>query len=480
MVTGHDIGWGMADPTSPGYTAANAAWLQSGLRMKYKADPSLITREYGYAGDPISSPNAALGVPYDAWSASAGQSGDEIGRFYDPLVTSAGVYRDDATPDTTSIRWETLAPVGSPANAFWGGTVSRTLIMSQEFTGMVSPNGTPDTSRTGILDRALLWLLGRERPTVLLAAPNGGEVLTSSPTNITWNETVGAGRTVASRKIEYSTDGGDSWTTLTTSAGPSPYVWDTTPIANSPLVKVRIRITDDGAPAFSSTDESNATFQLLVPGSDLQGPVVVAGSIQPTPNPIVIGGAATLLARATDAATGGSTIAAGEFSIGVVAADAGTGTAMTSTFDSVGVNLAGTINTNVLYHGDRTIWVRARDAAGNWGGASSVVVRVNGTDPSGVTDAPRITFLAPAAPNPAAGPMQLRFGLSRAGNADLAVYDATGRLVRSVARGPFTAGQYSLAWDGRDAAGNPAAPGLYFVRLKTGEGTFQKRMVRLN
>lgn len=480
MVTGHDIGWGMGDPTSPGYTVSNAAWLTTGLRMKYKLDPALVTRVTGYAGDPISSPNAAAGLSYDAWSSSAGQSADEIGRFYDPAVTSSGVYRDDSTPDTTTIRWETVAPLGSPANAFWGGQVSRAVVMSHEFAGMVSPFGTPDTSRTGVLDRTLLWLLGRERPTIVVTAPNGGEVLTSSPTNITWNETVGAGRTVAARRIEYSTDGGDSWTTLTSSAGPSPYVWNTTAVANSPLVKVRVRITDDGSPAFSATDASNATFQLLVPGSDLQGPVVVAGSIQPTPNPIVIGGAATLLARATDASTGGSTIAAAEFSIGVTAASAGTGTAMTSTFDSVGVNLNGTINTNVLYHGNRTIWVRARDAAGNWGGASSVVVRVNGTDPTGVNDAPRVTFLAPAAPNPAAGPMQFRFGLARAGNADLAVFDASGRLVRSVAKGPFTAGQYSLAWDGRDGAGNPAAPGLYFVRLKTNEGTFQNRMVRLN
>jgi len=49
-----------------------------------------------------------------------------------------------------------------------------------------------------------------------------------------------------------------------------------------------------------------------------------------------------------------------------------------------------------------------------------------------------------------------------------------------VAKGAFAAGQYSIGWDGRDAAGNASAPGLYFVRLKTDQGTFQNRLVRLN
>ena len=479
MVTGHDIGWGMTDPTSPGYSAARAAWVRSSLRVNYKADPAFFDRLGGFAGDPISGPNTA-GVSYEAWGPS-GLSGDEIGVVYDPTVSSAGVWLDnDASPDTTTIRWETVAPVGSAANAFWGGQPSRLLAYFHEWTGMVSPAATPDTVRNGILDRSIQWLLGRERPVVTVTSPNGGEVLTTTTVDLTWSETVDPGRAVSARTIEYSLDGGDSWITLATGAGGSPYAWNTAGIPNSANLKVRVRVTDDGTPALSRSDASDATSQLLRAGEDTQGPVVVPGSIQPTPNPIVIGDPATLLARGTDAQTGGANIAAAEYSIGAAPAPAGRGTAMTSTFDSATVNLSADINTSVILSGDRTVWVRAKDSSGNWGAASALAVRVNGNDPLTVDEVPGVTFLAPGAPNPFAGTLRLRFGLARPGIAELAIFDAAGRRVRTVASGPYGPGTYSIPWDGRDASGGSAAPGLYFVRLRTNDATLERRIVRLN
>jgi len=153
---------------------------------------------------------------------------------------------------------------------------------------------------------------------------------------------------------------------------------------------------------------------------------------------------------------------------------------MTSTFDSVAVNLSVALNTNLILSGDRTIWVRARDSGGNWGAASALMVRVNGTDLLSADEAPTVAFLAPGVPNPSSGALRLRFGLASPGLADLAIFDAAGRRVRTVAHGGYGPGVHSVAWDGRDASGGRAAPGLYFVRLKTGEATFQRRIIRLN
>ena len=479
MVTGHDIGWGLVDPTSPGYTAAHAAWVQSSLRVRYKLDPTFFDRTDGFAGDPISG-SYTTGPSYEAWS-SSGQSGDEIGTYYDPAVTSAGLWKDNyTTPDTVAIRWETVAPAGSVANAFWGGQTSRLLAYFFEFTGMAAPAATPSAVRNDLLDRSIEWLLGRQRPVVTVTSPNGGEVLTTTTVDLTWSETVSPGLGVGARTIEYSLDGGDSWITLTTSAGGSPYAWNTSGVPNSANLKVRVRVTDDGTPTLGGVDVSDATFQLLRAGGDSQGPVVVPGSIQPTPDPIVIASPATLMARASDAQTGGANVTAAEYSIGAAAAAAGTGTAMTSTFDSVSVNLTAAINTNSIFSGDRTIWVRARDAHGNWGAASSLAVRVNGTDPVSVGETPEVTFLSPGAPNPFSGTLQLRFGIARPGVAEVAIFDAAGRRVRTVASGPCGPGRYSIAWDGRDASGGSAAPGLYFVRLKTGDATLERRVIRLN
>lgn len=478
MVTGHDIGWGLVDPTSPGYTAERAAWVQSSLRVRYKLDPTLFDRTDGFAGDPVSG-TYTTGPSYEAWGAN-GQSGDEIGTFFDPAVNSAGLWKDNYTPDTCAIRWEAVAPGGSAASAFWGGQPSRLLAYFFEFTGMVSPAATPSATRNDILDRSIQWLLGRNRPVVTITSPNGGEVLTTTTVELTWSETVSPGLGAGARTIEYSLDGGDSWITLTTNAGGSPYAWNTAGVPNSADLRIRVRVVDDGTPALSGADVSDAGCRLQRAGADTQGPVIVPGSIRSTPNPLVIASPATLSARGTDVRTGGANIAAAEYSIGVSPAVAGSGTAMTSTFDSATVNLGAALNTSLIASGDRTIWVRAQDASGNWGAASAFAVRVNGTDLVSVDETPKVTFLAPAAPNPSAGALRLRFGFARPSVADLAIFDAAGRRVRTVASGPYGPGRYSISWDGRDASGGPAAPGLYFVRLRADDATLERRIVRLN
>ena len=69
-------------------------------------------------------------------------------------------------------------------------------------------------------------------------------------------------------------------------------------------------------------------------------------------------------------------------------------------------------------------------------------------------------------PNPTRGATTLRFTLP-AGARELAldIFAASGRRVRSIARGGLPAGELALVWDGCDAAGRPLAAGLYFTRL---------------
>ncbi len=70
-----------------------------------------------------------------------------------------------------------------------------------------------------------------------------------------------------------------------------------------------------------------------------------------------------------------------------------------------------------------------------------------------------------AGPNPAAGPVRLRYHAPAAPYARLEVYDPTGRAVR-VLEGPrWSEGWQEVAWDGRDREGRPVAAGVYHVRL---------------
>jgi hypothetical protein len=62
---------------------------------------------------------------------------------------------------------------------------------------------------------------------------------------------------------------------------------------------------------------------------------------------------------------------------------------------------------------------------------------------------------------------------------DVAVFDASGRLVRSLASGVFPAGIRSVTWDGRNDRGERAGAGVYFVRLAWGGQSRESARVTL-
>ena len=80
-------------------------------------------------------------------------------------------------------------------------------------------------------------------------------------------------------------------------------------------------------------------------------------------------------------------------------------------------------------------------------------------------------------PNPTRGATSFAFELPRAGRADLAVHDATGRLVHRVVTGDLSAGRHEAAWDGRDDAGRKVAAGVYFYSFESAEGRQSRKLV---
>lgn len=96
--------------------------------------------------------------------------------------------------------------------------------------------------------------------------------------------------------------------------------------------------------------------------------------------------------------------------------------------------------------------------------------------PDRAPDGPLVQ-LAPPAPNPARGACTLRFALGAAGEGELAIHDAAGRRVRTLAAGALEPGPHAVAWDGRDAQGRACAPGVYFARLRAGGVVRESRLV---
>ena len=91
---------------------------------------------------------------------------------------------------------------------------------------------------------------------------------------------------------------------------------------------------------------------------------------------------------------------------------------------------------------------------------------------------PGISALAAASPNPFRLSVTLPFSIGKSGPVDLAIYSVDSRACRIVER--FSSrGNLSLeTWEGRDDdQGAVLNTGVYWVRLKTAEGAFTRKMV---
>jgi hypothetical protein len=91
--------------------------------------------------------------------------------------------------------------------------------------------------------------------------------------------------------------------------------------------------------------------------------------------------------------------------------------------------------------------------------------------------APIRLFLQQNRPNPFAESTEIAFSIAAPAPVTLGVYDVSGRLVRLLlARDVLGLGQHRVAWDARGEDGRRVSPGIYFYRLRAGEGTVERRL----
>jgi hypothetical protein len=80
---------------------------------------------------------------------------------------------------------------------------------------------------------------------------------------------------------------------------------------------------------------------------------------------------------------------------------------------------------------------------------------------------PRDLVLGSVSPNPAgSGHAVITYSLPQAGTTRLAIYEVSGRCVRTLQDGELPAGSFTARWDLADAAGAPVGNGVYVCRLE--------------
>ena len=116
--------------------------------------------------------------------------------------------------------------------------------------------------------------------------------------------------------------------------------------------------------------------------------------------------------------------------------------------------------------------------------------RVIGYDPAsaGVEDGEvpdlggdlRLLAARPAQPNPFQSGTRIGFNLKVAGDVQVAVYDASGREVRTFPERTLVPGAWGIPWNGADDRGLPVADGVYFYQIRLdGKEAAQGRLVKI-
>ena len=115
-------------------------------------------------------------------------------------------------------------------------------------------------------------------------------------------------------------------------------------------------------------------------------------------------------------------------------------------------------------------------------GALEPATAVGSAEITRESSAPEVAWrfaLGAARPNPSFGTVSIDYTLAHKTRVNLRVYDAVGRLVRTVVNEERPAGPHSVSWDGRTDRGQAVAAGIYFYRMDTAGWQSERKLIVL-
>lgn len=89
------------------------------------------------------------------------------------------------------------------------------------------------------------------------------------------------------------------------------------------------------------------------------------------------------------------------------------------------------------------------------------------------------TRLLPNVPNPFNPMTEVKFEMEKAGQVRVAVYDVSGRKVKTLVNESLSSGPHSRLWQGRDSSGRQVPSGTYYLRMETGGHVDHHKMMLL-
>jgi hypothetical protein len=89
-----------------------------------------------------------------------------------------------------------------------------------------------------------------------------------------------------------------------------------------------------------------------------------------------------------------------------------------------------------------------------------------------------VTTLNAPKPNPVTnGLARISFSIAEPSRVALKIYDASGKIVKTLVNNQVERGIYNLTWDGKDEHNRSVAEGIYFYTLETPKQNFTRKMI---
>lgn len=121
-----------------------------------------------------------------------------------------------------------------------------------------------------------------------------------------------------------------------------------------------------------------------------------------------------------------------------------------------GIEVSGELNDGTPLEGTDTIWIQTPGNDAHPAG---------GAEPEEPAVASLERPVLEVFPSPLTGTAKISYGLTVAGPVRLAIYDAAGRLVRTLESGHRPAGMHAVTWDRKADNGRQVHGGVYFIRF---------------
>jgi len=134
-------------------------------------------------------------------------------------------------------------------------------------------------------------------------------------------------------------------------------------------------------------------------------------------------------------------------------------------------------DSEIVDSGTYYYWLQTVDLGGtcNFHGPVSVVYTNAADNP--IPEIPKVTELRSIYPNPFNPVAYIPYSLAEESDTHFYVYNVKGQLLRHIYVGPQQPGYYQISWNGKDANGKTCGSGVYYIIMKAGKQTFQRKAV---